>query len=127
MSCPEFINHELFYFWKVPPSIQAIPDVPSTQIKEGSSITLECQPNGIPFPDVSWLQNDSEIMDHTDAALFNIQLLHNNQRLHVDGANINHSGKYTCVVENSVGIAHHNFFLQVLGKTFVYVEWFPNG
>lgn len=110
------VSYNYCYFL-ASPTIEATPEKNNVVVIEDHSLTLECKPRGNPFPDVTWLKNEIDILGSTESELTNVHLMHNTQRLRLENVKLKNHGQYTCVATNSVGVAKHQFNLKVIGTS----------
>ena len=73
---------------------------------EGANVTLECEAEGVPKPDVSWYLDDGQIYpsDRFDV---------DNDRLVIYDVEGSDSGEWKCIAENEVGSAEESEQIQV--------------
>lgn len=75
-----------------PASIRTIPESGVLEVNLKEEVNMECVPNGVPTPAVSWWTKDGEI-----------PLLTNRPQLRFYVDHRNRSGQYTCVANNGIG------------------------
>ncbi|XP_014613905.1 PREDICTED: limbic system-associated membrane protein-like [Polistes canadensis] len=75
-----------------PASIRTIPESGVLEVNLKEEVNMECVPNGIPTPVVSWWAKDGEI-----------PLLTNRPQLRFYVDHRNRSGQYTCIANNGIG------------------------
>ena len=93
-------------FWVNPSEIRELTSVPIIKAI-GSEITLQCQSNGNPTPDVQWFKNDVTL--HTDSYRWKI----NKQSLHLMHMVPGDTARYTCRVFNIYGVLNATFRIRV--------------
>lgn len=76
----------------------------------GNPVSLVCVADGTPHPAVSWLKEGLELDQEQDLSLLNL-----NTTLQLAQAQVNDTGRYTCVADNVAGQASRHFDLKVLG------------
>uniref|UniRef100_A0A915CT05 Ig-like domain-containing protein n=1 Tax=Ditylenchus dipsaci TaxID=166011 RepID=A0A915CT05_9BILA len=97
----------------VPPSIQG-PVFRNLESILNQTVQLHCQTNGIPQPEVEWFQDGQRIFSGSNS----LEILKNGTVLRVNGIQLEHEGRYTCMATNKVGKAEADTFVQVIGKCF---------
>ena len=82
-------------------------------------VTLTCEVDGFPKPEVSWMKNGQKIENYTH---FNITS-HGNQsiltwysNLGIQNVRRNDTANYTCSLRNAAGIDEDNVLLVILGN-----------
>ncbi|KAJ0032742.1 hypothetical protein NQD34_002823 [Periophthalmus magnuspinnatus] len=93
----------------VPPSLVDEGTVHDAKVKEKHNITLTCEATGNPVPDIKW-QKDGQLLvpDSTH------QILSHGRFLHIIGAQVLDTGRYSCHASNSAGDRSRHFNLNVL-------------
>ncbi|TKS74334.1 Hemicentin-1 Fibulin-6 [Collichthys lucidus] len=92
----------------VPPSIRTTGPAERAVVLH-KSISLECIPNGIPPPSITWLK-DSRPVDTTQGHL---KLESAGRLLKITEARLEDSGRYTCLATNAAGEAQQHIRLSV--------------
>ncbi|XP_047376657.1 hemicentin-1 isoform X4 [Sciurus carolinensis] len=94
----------------VPPSIKdhGGESVSVVNVREGTSVSLECESNAVPPPVVTWYKSGQMITEST-----HIQILADGQILHVKEAEVSDTGQYVCRAINVAGRDDKNFHLNV--------------
>ncbi|XP_069039515.1 hemicentin-1 isoform X2 [Lepisosteus oculatus] len=91
-----------------PPTLKPHPD-PDKEIvtpRAGGSVTLHCDAQGVPEPEVTWYRNGLQLApDHG--------LKMDRHRLEIQGVQVADSGLYTCKVSNIAGQVDRTFRLTV--------------
>ncbi|XP_031431207.1 LOW QUALITY PROTEIN: hemicentin-1 [Clupea harengus] len=90
----------------VMPSIQHGPQVFSTI--EGTPISLPCNANGVPKPDITWSKR-GELLDLSSSAFS----LREDGSLHITSPGGNESGEFLCTATNAAGYASRKVQLTV--------------
>lgn len=72
-----------------------------------------CLADGTPTPSMSWIK-DGQVLNFE----FNETLENQGMTLHFAKAEVDDTGKYTCIASNEAGEANKHFTLKVLGKDF---------
>ena len=82
-------------------------------------VTLTCEVNGFPKPEVSWMKDGQKIENDT---YYNISLYGNQSiltwysNLGIQNVRRNDTANYTCFLRNAAGIEEDNVLLVVLGN-----------
>lgn len=84
-------------------------------VKSSENLHLSCIVTGKPEPNVVWLRNGGIIKSLTD---FNKTTVNNNYTVSLPAL----SGKYSCLASNKAGITEKQFYVKVLGKSFVVIS-----
>ncbi|XP_027279680.1 hemicentin-2 isoform X2 [Cricetulus griseus] len=92
----------------VPPSIREEGRVTNVSGLAGQPLTLECDTNGFPAPEMVWLKDWQLIPEAGD-----YRLLDGARSLHFPRIQESDSGLYTCRAENQAGSAQRDFNLAV--------------
>lgn len=74
-------------------------------------VSLLCVADGTPAPTVTWLKEGETLFPATD-----LRFLKLNMRMQIPQAHVNHTGRYTCVANNTAGQTSRHFNLKVLGE-----------
>uniref|UniRef100_A0A3P9M5Z2 Hemicentin 1 n=1 Tax=Oryzias latipes TaxID=8090 RepID=A0A3P9M5Z2_ORYLA len=94
----------------VPPSIRGnsgdAPVVVNALV--GKSITLECESNAVPPPNIIWYKNGRVL---TESA--NLQILAEGQILKIKTSEVSDTGQYVCIATNVAGQVDKNFHLNI--------------
>ncbi|XP_007942419.2 hemicentin-2 [Orycteropus afer afer] len=93
----------------VPPNIRADGRKANVSGMTGQSLTLECDANGFPTPEIEWLK-DGQLIPEAG----NHYLLDGSRSLHFPRIQEGDSGLYSCRAENQAGTAQRDFELLVL-------------
>ncbi|XP_058380273.1 hemicentin-2 [Diceros bicornis minor] len=93
----------------VPPSIREARRRTNVSGMAGQSLTLECDTNGFPAPEVVWLK-DGQLIPEGGSH----RLLDGARALHFPRIQEGDSGLYSCRAENQAGTAQRDFNLLVL-------------
>ncbi|GAB1285527.1 Hemicentin-1 [Apodemus speciosus] len=94
----------------VPPSIKdhGSESLSIVNVREGTSVSLECESNAVPPPVITWSKNGRMIPDST-----NVEILTGGQMLHIKRAEVSDTGQYVCRAINVAGRDDKNFHLNV--------------
>ncbi|XP_036769471.2 hemicentin-2 isoform X1 [Manis pentadactyla] len=98
----------------VPPSIGEDRRRANVSGMAGQSLTLECDANGFPAPEIVWLKNGQPIPEADSR-----RLLDGARALHFPRIQEGDAGLYSCRAENQAGTAQRDFNLLVLIPPFV--------
>lgn len=82
-------------------------------VRVGETCTLQSQYTGKPAPTIKWFKNDEELQANEEIALTSTK---NKLCLTIPKAKRDHSGKYTVVLENSIGSRKGICTVTVVGK-----------
>lgn len=83
----------------------------SSEVMEGSSVTLHCEVDSNPPPRISWMFGDQELVWDTAS----------NVSLSLDDVTAANEGIYTCMGDNGYGIMNTSLYLSVKCKSIVKV------
>ncbi|KAK2508441.1 hypothetical protein MC885_016939, partial [Smutsia gigantea] len=94
----------------VPPSIKdhGSESLSVVNVREGMSVSLECESNAVPPPVITWYKNGRMITEST-----HLEMLADGQTLHVNKAEVSDTGQYVCRAINVAGRDDKNFHLNV--------------
>ncbi|XP_012495412.1 PREDICTED: hemicentin-1-like, partial [Propithecus coquereli] len=94
----------------VPPSIKdhGSESLSVVNVREGTSVSLECESNAVPPPVVTWYKNGRMIAEST-----HLEILADGQMLHIQKAEVSDTGQYVCRAINVAGRDDKNFHLNV--------------
>ncbi|XP_004688211.1 PREDICTED: hemicentin-1 [Condylura cristata] len=94
----------------VPPSIKdhGSESLSVVSVREGTSVSLECESNAVPPPVISWYKNGRMITEST-----HLEILADGQMLHIKKAEVSDTGQYVCRAINVAGRDDKNFHLNV--------------
>ncbi|XP_012591877.2 hemicentin-1 [Microcebus murinus] len=94
----------------VPPSIKdhGSESLSVVNVREGTSVSLECESNAVPPPVVTWYKNGRMIAEST-----HVEILADGQMLHIKKAEVSDTGQYVCRAINVAGRDDKNFHLNV--------------
>ncbi|XP_055516059.1 hemicentin-1-like [Leucoraja erinacea] len=76
---------------------------------KGAAATLKCDAHGVPQPTLTWVKDSRPLVTTQD-----IWVENEGQLLHVQSAQEQHAGRYTCLAVNAAGRAQRTFALSVL-------------
>ena len=86
----------------------------NTDAIENETVELQCQGRGSPTPTITWRKNDKDINFANNPRFF--QKI--TGPLQISRSQKSDSGKYTCVVTNSLGSKRANATLRVLSNPY---------
>ncbi|KFO28580.1 Hemicentin-1 [Fukomys damarensis] len=94
----------------VPPSIKdhGSESLSVVNVREGTSVSLECESNAVPPPVITWYKNGRIITEST-----HVEILADEQMLHIKKAEVSDTGQYVCRAINVAGRDDKNFHLNV--------------
>ncbi|XP_048080805.2 hemicentin-1 isoform X4 [Ursus arctos] len=94
----------------VPPSIKdhGSESLSVVNVREGTSVSLECESNAVPPPVITWYKNGQMITEST-----HLEILADGQTLHIKKAEVSDTGQYVCRAINVAGRDDKNFHLNV--------------
>jgi hemicentin len=81
----------------------------SVNVNEG--LTLTCESNGRPTPDISWYHNDTLIVASTDLTISTSGGTSNLTITNV--SSFMTAGNYTCIANNTIGTARHSYLVTI--------------
>ncbi|XP_069009305.1 hemicentin-1 [Embiotoca jacksoni] len=93
----------------VPPGLDGAGSTEDVTIVRGNLATLQCIADGTPTPTVSWLKDGATLVPGRHLVLLNL-----NTTLQIGQTQVNDTGHYTCMANNSAGQASRHFNLKVL-------------
>lgn len=80
-------------------------------VVRGNLASLLCIADGTPAPTVSWLKDGVTLISDPHLKFLNL-----NTTVQIIQAQVNDTGRYTCVAINTAGQASRHFNLKVLGE-----------
>ncbi|XP_032669678.1 protein CEPU-1-like isoform X2 [Odontomachus brunneus] len=98
-----------------PPSIETVPTSGELEVNLGEEVNMQCEPKGVPIPNISWRTKDEEI-----------PLLNDRLQLRFYADNRNLSGRYTCVANNGISdpaVAHIDLRIKYKPEIYVKKAW----
>ena len=115
------VSNDKLCFASVPPEIGGPGDTQRV-ILEGDDITLVCGSSAIgnPTPTISWTDNNGTTVSDSVGILGSDTLL-----LTITGVTRDHTGNWTCSVENSIRITDRQIILVVVGECIYKVVSLP--
>ncbi|XP_076859373.1 hemicentin-1 isoform X2 [Brachyhypopomus gauderio] len=90
----------------VPPTLLAHPGSEVMTSQVGSSVTLRCEAQGVPEPEVTWYHNGLQLTDGSGLQI-------GSQQLRIAQVQVSDGGIYTCKVSNQAGQLNRTFRLTV--------------
>ena len=115
------VSNDKLCFASVPPELDGPGDTQRV-ILEGDDITLVCGSSAIgnPTPTISWTDNNGTTVSDSSGILGSDTLL-----LTITGVTRDHTGNWTCSVENSIRITDRQIILVVVGECIYKVVSLP--
>ncbi|KAM4861104.1 hemicentin-1 [Thomomys bottae] len=94
----------------VPPSIkdQGSESLSVVNVREGTSVSLECESNAVPPPVITWYKNGRMVTETT-----HMEVMADGQMLYIKKAEVSDTGQYVCRAINVAGRDDKNFHLNV--------------
>uniref|UniRef100_A0A671W9G0 Hemicentin 1 n=1 Tax=Sparus aurata TaxID=8175 RepID=A0A671W9G0_SPAAU len=93
----------------VPPGLDGAGSTEDVTVVRGNLASLLCIADGTPTPTVSWLKEGVTLTPDPHLKLLNL-----NTTVQIIQAQVNDTGRYTCVANNTAGQASRHFNLKVL-------------
>ncbi|XP_039667627.1 hemicentin-1 [Perca fluviatilis] len=93
----------------VPPGLDGAGSTEDVTVVRGNLASLLCIADGTPMPTVSWLKEGVTLIPDPHLKLLNL-----NTTVQILQAQVNDTGRYTCVANNTAGQASRHFNLKVL-------------
>lgn len=97
--------------FSVPPGLDGAGSTEDVTVVRGNLASLLCIADGTPTPTVSWLRGGVSLAPDAHLRFLNL-----NTTVQITQAQVNHTGRYTCVANNTAGQAGRHFNLKVLGE-----------
>ncbi|XP_047443825.1 hemicentin-1 isoform X2 [Mugil cephalus] len=94
---------------QVPPGLDGAGSTEDVTVVRGSSASLLCVADGTPAPTLSWIKDGVALIPGRHVILLNL-----NTTLQISQAQVNDTGRYTCMANNTAGQASRHFSLKVL-------------
>lgn len=101
----------LLFLSSVPPGLDGAGSTEDVTVVRGSLVSLLCVADGTPTPTVSWLKEGETLSPNPHLKFQNL-----NTTMQIIQAQVNDTGRYTCVANNTAGQASRHFSLKVLGE-----------
>lgn len=95
----------------VPPGLDGAGSTEDVTVVRGNMASLLCVADGTPTPTVSWLKEGETLLPAAHLKFLNL-----NMSVQIPQAQVNNTGRYTCVANNTAGQASRHFNLKVLGE-----------
>ncbi|CAK6971319.1 hemicentin-1 [Scomber scombrus] len=93
----------------VPPGLDGAGSTEDVTVVKGNLASLLCIADGTPTPTMSWLREGLSLIPDPHLRFLNL-----NTTLQITRAQVNDTGRYTCVANNTAGQASRHFNLKVL-------------
>ncbi|XP_067662288.1 hemicentin-1-like isoform X1 [Haliotis asinina] len=94
----------------VPPEIRTEGVITDPKIIENETLTLDCPAEGVPVPEIVWLQEGQPIDFEANPHMI---LQDGGRRLIIQGVNVPDAGNYLCVASNEAGEVEQSYDLEV--------------
>ncbi|CAL8303325.1 unnamed protein product [Gadus morhua 'NCC'] len=92
-------------------------------VDAGEKLTLKCEATGNPMPSYKWYKDGKELTKKPPPGI-KIKGSLKNSRLQISRAKLEHSGNYTCVVENSLGRENATRYVNVQSSEYSSSSYF---
>ncbi|XP_068563703.1 hemicentin-1 [Cebidichthys violaceus] len=93
----------------VPPGLDGAGSTEDVTVVRGKLASLLCVADGTPTPSLSWLKDGVTLIPDRHLIFLNL-----NTTMQIIQAQVNDTGRYTCVADNTAGQASRHFNLKVL-------------
>ncbi|XP_069141765.1 contactin-like [Argopecten irradians] len=103
-----------------PPTFNKSPLPSSMMAAKSGNVTIPCKPEAAPYPKFVWLYRGNEMSLTEGDTTSRIRMLANGD-LYLTNVVDTDEGLYTCKVENVLGSAMSNTYLEILSRTFISV------
>lgn len=113
MQCSAINNNQpyLLLLSSVPPGLDGAGSTEDVTVVRGNLASLQCVADGTPTPTVSWLKEGETLIPDPHLKFMNL-----NTSVQIIQAQVNDTGRYTCVANNTAGQASRHFNVKVLGE-----------
>ena len=78
-----------------------------------NSITMDCTASAIPVPMMRWYKDGLPLDDSADER---VKVINNGFSLEITNAQVEDTGRYSCIASNEAGETDKNFDLDVFGE-----------
>ncbi|XP_056400781.1 neural cell adhesion molecule 1 isoform X3 [Hyla sarda] len=103
----------------VPPTVRARQMVINATASMGESVTVSCEADGFPEPEISWTKRGEPIEDGDDKYSFSDDM----SEMTIHGIEKDDEAEYNCIAENKAGDSEATILLKVYAKPKItYVE-----
>ncbi|KAM3920944.1 neural cell adhesion molecule 1 isoform 2-T2 [Leptodactylus fuscus] len=103
----------------VPPTVRAKQMTVNATASMGESVTLSCEADGFPEPEISWTKKGETIEDGEDKYSFSDDM----SEMTIHGIEKEDEAEYNCIAENKAGDSEATILLKVYAKPKItYVE-----
>ncbi|KAM9299588.1 neural cell adhesion molecule 1 isoform 3-T3 [Gastrophryne carolinensis] len=96
----------------VPPTVRARQEIVNATANLGESVTLSCEADGFPEPEISWTKKGEIIEDAEDKYTYN----EDRSEMTINQIEKDDEADYNCVAENKAGDSEATIFLKVYAK-----------
>ncbi|XP_034438633.1 hemicentin-1 isoform X1 [Hippoglossus hippoglossus] len=93
----------------VPPGLDGAGSTEDVTVVRGNMASLLCGADGTPTPTVSWIKDGATLTTDDHLTFLNLKTT-----VQIIQAQVSHTGRYTCVANNTAGQASRHFNLKVL-------------
>ncbi|XP_060933914.1 hemicentin-1 [Limanda limanda] len=93
----------------VPPGLDGAGSTEDVTVVRGNMASLLCVADGTPTPTVSWIKDGATLTADDHLTFLNLKTT-----VQIVQAQVGHTGRYTCVANNTAGQASRHFNLKVL-------------
>ncbi|KAM7388095.1 hypothetical protein PAMP_024296 [Pampus punctatissimus] len=93
----------------VPPGLDGAGSTEDVTVVRGNLASLQCIADGTPTPTISWLRQGVILVSDP-----HLRFLNQNSTVQITQSQVNDTGHYTCVANNTAGQASRHFNLKVL-------------
>ncbi|KAM4548643.1 hemicentin-1 isoform 1-T1 [Odontesthes bonariensis] len=93
----------------VPPGLDGTGSTDDVTVVKGNLASLLCIADGTPTPTTAWLKDGLTLVPDRNIILLNL-----NTTLQISQAQVNDTGRYTCIASNAAGQASRHFNVKVL-------------
>lgn len=113
MNCSAINNNQPYVLLisSVPPGLDGAGSTEDVTVVRGNSASLLCIADGTPTPTLSWLKEGVTLIPDSHLRFLNL-----NTTMQIIQTQVNDTGRYTCVANNTAGQASRHFSLKVLGE-----------
>ncbi|XP_068096243.1 hemicentin-1 isoform X2 [Hyperolius riggenbachi] len=90
------------------PSIAGINGIHNITSLRNKTVTLECKSDALPAPQISWLKDNKLLLPSV-----RVYVESDGRFLHIDNAELEDAGRYTCIASNIAGKTTREFSLNI--------------
>ncbi|KAM7409728.1 hypothetical protein PAMA_001291 [Pampus argenteus] len=104
------VDNRHYNLWvHVPPGLDGAGSTEDVTVVRGNLASLQCIADGTPTPTISWLRQGVILVSDP-----HLRFLNQNSTVQITQSQVNDTGHYTCVANNTAGQASRHFNLKVL-------------